>query len=299
MDMRSQIYRSPYLDTKFKIRWDHERLYIGAFIQEKNLWATMTEHDSKLWQENGFEVLMDVDGSMYNYKQAQINVLGTMMDQLRFKSYHDGPGPYSDIDWHPDARKEVFVEGTVNKPGDEDRFWTVEMSFSFKSLAAESTRNQIEPSENEVWFMQFGRSEQSLTVNRQGYYEKRPNTTAKWWSWQPCGTVNLHLVDRWGLVQFKTDSNDKAFVFQKWHIYKALFDLFNALKSYQALNGKYVTTVDELDVPPYLLSRTCVDIPEVKLIRTGNSTGFVGTVRSMYLSHKPAHISDDRYIWFE
>lgn len=259
----------------------------------------MTDHDSMVWKENGFEVLMDVDGSMFNYKQAQINVFGTMMDTLLYKSYLDGPGPFHDLSWHPDARKEIYFEGTINKPGDEDRFWSVEMSFSFRSLAHESSRNQVEPMENEVWFMQFGRSEQPLVVNSAGQYEKMPNSTTQWWSWQPCGTVNLHIQDRWGLVQFKTNKNDKTFIFQKWHIYKALFDLFNALKVYEALNGKYVSAVEELDVPPYLLSRTCVEIPQIRVVHHGNSTGFIGTIRSMYLSHAPAHISEDRYVWFE
>lgn len=297
--MRSEIYQRPYLDTKFKIRWDHERLYIGAYIQEKNLWATMKEHDSMIWKDNGFEVLMDVDGSLFNYKQAQINVHGTMMDQLLYKSYYDGPGPFDDITWHPDARKEIYYEGTINNPRDEDKFWSVEMSFSFKSLATESNRNQAEPLENEVWFTQFGRSEQRLIINADGRYEKKPNSTTDWWAWQPVDTINLHLQDRWGLVQFKTNTDEKEFVFQKWHLYKALFDTFNALKTYEALNGKYSTTVAELDVPPYLLSRTCVDIPEIYLVDRGNYTGFDVTVQSMYLSHKPAHISEDRYVWFE
>ena len=76
----------------FVFRWDDTRLYVGAYLQETDLWATYTEPDSKIFQENGFEMVMDVDGSMFFYKQMQINVLGTMMDQVLIKSPHDEGG---------------------------------------------------------------------------------------------------------------------------------------------------------------------------------------------------------------
>ena len=77
------------------IRWEDSLLYVGAYIQETNLWATFTQQDSELHRENDFEMLMDVDGSMFYYKQIQINVLGTIMDQVLINSPHDkGGGKY-------------------------------------------------------------------------------------------------------------------------------------------------------------------------------------------------------------
>lgn len=308
VDMRSTVYPKPYLDTRFKIRWDSDRMYIGAYIQETKLWATQDTHDSQIWKENGFELLMDVDGSMFNYKQIQINVLGAMMDQVLFKSPWDAPNiTVKSRAWHPDARKEVYAEGTINTPGDEDKYWSVEMTLSFEKLAESSQRVQHNPIENEVWFLQFGRSEQKLVV-KDGNYEKAPNSTTDWWSWGPCDAINLHLQDRWGLVQFKKNVKDKLFKFDKWHIYKSLFDMMDAMKKYKAINGKYTTAIEELDVPPYLLSRTCVDIPEIKLVRRENETildvttapvaDFDITVKSMFISHAPAHIRSDRYVTF-
>jgi len=40
------------------------------FHQERDLWGTLQEHDSSIYTENGFEMLVDVDGSMFNYKQV-------------------------------------------------------------------------------------------------------------------------------------------------------------------------------------------------------------------------------------
>ena len=45
------------------------------FPQERDLWATLQEHDSSIYTENGFEMLVDVDGSMFNYKQVNFWLL--------------------------------------------------------------------------------------------------------------------------------------------------------------------------------------------------------------------------------
>ncbi|XP_052820559.1 uncharacterized protein LOC128246410 [Mya arenaria] len=300
VDMRSVVYPDPYYTTKFKMRWDNDRLYVGAVLQERDFWATNTKHDSNIWQENGFEMLVDVDGTMFNYKQMQINVLGTMMDQVLFKSPYDQIGNESirEKEWHPDARKEVYVDGTVNKPGDIDKYWSVEMALSFDNLKDHSERVQPNPIDDEVCFVQFGRSEQHLE-NVNGEYRKKKNSTTDWWAWQPCDAINLHLQDRWGLVQFKRTLADNEFKFTKWHIYKSLFDMMNGMKKYKALHGRYVNTIEELDIPPYLLSRNCVDIPEIRIEDRNGTKGFDITVKSMFLSHKPAHIREDRYVYFK
>lgn len=307
MDARSVIYPKPYFDTKIKMRWSNDQLYVGAYIQEKNLWATHVQHDANVYKENGFEIFADVDGTMFNYKQILINVLGTMMDQILYKSPWDAHGAnVSSKAWHSDARKAIYVDGTINTPGDTDKFWTVEIALPFSNLSFNSTRTSNTPDNDEVWFMQFGRSEQKLVV-KDGQYQKAPNSKTDWWSWQACDAVNFLLQDRWGLVQFKRNQNDKKFKFKKWHIYKALFDTMNALKRYQGVNGKYTSAVEELDLPPYLLSRTCVDIPNIRLTRRNQTQpdgklklipDFEVTVKSMLFSHTPAHIRSDRYVTF-
>lgn len=285
------------------MRWDNDRLYVGAYIQESNLWATLTTQDAQVFQENDFEVFMDVDGSMFNYKQIQINVLGTMMDQLLYKSPWDAPGvQVKQKLWHPDAQKGVYAEGTVNTPGDDDKYWSVEMSLSFRNLAESSQRPQPMPGDNEAWFMQFGRAEYKLDATN-GNYQKVSGSKPDWWAWQPSDAINLQLQDRWGLVQFKRNLRDKKFKFEKWHIYKALFDSMDAMKRYKAVNGRYTDAIEELDLPPYLLARTCVDIPEIKLVKSKPSVDtmdeFDVTIKSMLISHDPAHIRSDRYVTFK
>ena len=37
-------------------------------------------------------------------------------------------------------------------------------------------------------------------------------------------------ICRWGLVQFRRSMANKKFLFNKWHIYRALFDMLDAMK---------------------------------------------------------------------
>ncbi|XP_052760386.1 uncharacterized protein LOC128203141 [Mya arenaria] len=305
VDIRSSSYPKPKFSTKFKMRWDDERLYIGAYIEDTDLWGTIQGQETGIWQDNMIDILMDVDGSMFNYKQIEINVLGTTLDHILYKSPYDSIGPNpnwtdNDLSWHPDMKKAVYTDGTVNTPGDKDKFWSVELSMTFEQLANRSERVQASPQDNEVWFMQVGRAHHPLEVEN-GTYQKVPNVSFDemgWWAWQPCDAVNFLLQDRWGLVQFKRSTIDNTFNFQKWHLYRALFDMMDGMNKYKAIHGRFVTMIEELDIPPYLMSGVCVEIPEIKVIDRGVYSGFEITVRSKFLSHKPAHINEERYVWF-
>ena len=116
---------------------------------------------------------MDVDGSLFNY---QANVLGTLMDQMLYKSPHDSIDRSTNKtrEWHGEIERTVYTEGTVNLPGDKDKYWSIELAIPFKSLYQNSTRKeQGKPLENEVWIAQFARAQYKLNV-RMGKYEKGP-----------------------------------------------------------------------------------------------------------------------------
>lgn len=299
IDLRSEVYPKPYYVTKFKIRWDNERLYIGAYLEEKDIWAKFTTHDSKIFTENGFDLLLDVDGTLFNYKQVEINARGVAMDILMRKSYWDAAGEkVHDMKWDSGVKRAIYTEGTVNDSSDRDKYWSFEMSLPFTKLAENSRRVQMYPDDNEVWFSQFARPQQQLRVNENGEYEKDPNATILWWVWQPCYTLHGHLQDRWGQIQFKRSLSDRTFKFERWHIYKALFDTLNAMKLYKALNGYYTDVIEELDIPPYLMTRTCVDIPKLDISNRKNNANFNITVKSMLLPNITAFIRSDRFVTF-
>ena len=40
------LYPAPRLGTRVKVRWDDSRLYVGAYIEETDLWGVITEDDT-------------------------------------------------------------------------------------------------------------------------------------------------------------------------------------------------------------------------------------------------------------
>lgn len=45
-DIQGSDYKKPCFKTHVKMRWDDRYLYIGAFLEERDVWANQTEHDS-------------------------------------------------------------------------------------------------------------------------------------------------------------------------------------------------------------------------------------------------------------
>lgn len=46
IDIQGSDWKKPRFRTHAKMRWDDKYLYVGAFLQEKDVWANQTKHDS-------------------------------------------------------------------------------------------------------------------------------------------------------------------------------------------------------------------------------------------------------------
>jgi len=62
----------PRFSTTVKVRWDAHFLYIGAELQEPDVWANLTAHDSVIFRDNDFEVFVDAAGSASYYKEFEV-----------------------------------------------------------------------------------------------------------------------------------------------------------------------------------------------------------------------------------
>ena len=70
-----------------KMLWDDDFLYLFARLQEPDIWASLTEHDDRIYQDNAFEMFIDPDGSTFNYFEFQINANGAVWDLFMPKPY--------------------------------------------------------------------------------------------------------------------------------------------------------------------------------------------------------------------
>ena len=193
MDERLRRYRRdakprPRFQTRAKMLWDDQNLYIGAELSEPNVKATLTQHDSVIFHDNDFEVFLKPPGGAPGYFEFEINALNTSWDLYLDKPYREGGK--ADNSWNiPGLRSSVVVRGTLNDERDTDSGWTMELAIPWRAF---QSRLPVEaPRSGGVWRVNFSRVEWKTGV------AKEDN-----WVWTPQGIVNMHVPDRWGYVHF-------------------------------------------------------------------------------------------------
>lgn len=246
VDIEGGSRPQPRFRTRAKMLWDADRFYLAADMEEPDIWGTLTERDSIIYNDDDFEVFIDPDGDTQLYYELEVNPLGTVFDLLLPRTYRDGGPPI--IAWDiAGLRLAVDVRGTVNHPGDRDEGWTVEMAMPWKILR-EAAQGKRPPRPGEQWRVNFSRVEWQVE-DKDGRYRKRldPATgrplPSDNWVWTPQGVVDIHMPERWGYVQFSgveagagtepfvDDPNDAV----KW----ALRRLYYRQRRFRAANGRY------------------------------------------------------------
>jgi hypothetical protein len=209
VDIEDAAKPKPRFRTHAKLLWDDNYLYIGAEIQEPHVWATLTQHDSVIFQDPDFEVFISPTGGTQPYYEFEMNALNTSWDLLLDKPYMDGGQAHNEWDI-PGLKTAVQVHGTINQPADIDTNWTVEIAFPWSVLSQRAT-HAGPPREGEQWRIDFSRVEWQITTNG-GVYQKVPNTPENNWVWSPTGVIDMHRPEMWGQLQFtrKTDRDAAA-----------------------------------------------------------------------------------------
>jgi poly(3-hydroxybutyrate) depolymerase len=199
VDIQGGAKPAPRLRTRAKLLWDEDYLYVAAELEEPHVWATLTRHDSVIFQDPDFEVFINPNGDTHQYYEFEINALNTSWDLRLDKPYQDDGKARND--WEiPGLKTAVHVRGTLNHPADKDVGWTIELAFPWKVLA-EHARHAGPPAEGEQWRINFSRVEWQVRTNG-GQYQKVPNTPEDNWVWSPQGVVDMHRPEMWGLLQF-------------------------------------------------------------------------------------------------
>jgi len=205
-DIEGDSKPKPRFRTRVKMLWDDQYFYIGAELEEPHVWATLTQHDSVIFQDNDFEVFIDPDGDTLNYYEFEMNALNTGWDLLLDKPYKAGGKAKNE--WEiPGLKTAVHINGTLNDPRDKDIGWTIEIAFPWKVLG-EYARQAAPPREGDEWRVNFSRVEW-LTEIVDGHYHKLPGKKEDNWVWSPQGLIDMHAPEKWGYVQFSRSKSDR------------------------------------------------------------------------------------------
>lgn len=208
VDIEGPARPKPRLRTMVKMLWDDQYFYLGAYLEEPAVWATLTARDSIIYQDNDFEVFIDPDGDTHNYYELEMNALNTVWDLLLVKPYRDG-GPAVHA-WDIQGLKTgVHLMGTLNDPSDRDKAWTVEIALPFAVLKECIPGKPDRPAPGEQWRVNFSRVEYWLETRGGTYAKTKDAGTGQPlpednWTWAPQGVVNIHYPEMWSYVQFSS-----------------------------------------------------------------------------------------------
>jgi hypothetical protein len=297
VDIEGDTRPRPRFRTRVKMVWDDQYFYVAAEMDEPDVWATLTERDSVIFRDNDFEVFIDPDGDTHGYYELEVNALATVWDLLLIKPYRDG-GPAIHAWDITGLKTAVAIRGTLNRPGDRDEGWSVEIAMPWRMLREAAPDHRM-PKAGERWRVNFSRVEWQTDV-ADGRYVKRLEPSSKDphpennWVWSPQGAIDMHLPERWGYVQFSNapaGSGTDAFVEDpnervKW----ALRRLYYRQRRFRDATRAYATTLDALHASDIRVDG--VDFRPVLHATPSlyeiTANGFDGAV---------AHITQDGRVW--
>ncbi len=297
VDIQGGSHPAPRFRTRAKMLWDDEFFYVAAEMEEPDVWGSLTERDSIIFNDNDFEIFIDPDGDTHNYYELEVNALATPWDLMVIKPYRDG-GPAIHAWDIAGLRVGVDVRGTINQPGDRDDGWSVEIAMPW-TILREAVPARKPAQSGDRWRVNFSRVQWLVDV-ADGRYARRlkPGTKDRLpednWVWSPQGTINMHMPERWGYVQFsnlRAGSGTESFVADlnegvKW----ALRRLYYRQRQFHTATGGYATTLERLN--PSDIRVAGVDFQPAM-----HATASLYEITATGVNGAVVHISQDGRVW--
>jgi hypothetical protein len=250
-DIEGDVRPRPSFRTRTKMLWDAAYLYIYAELEEPDLWGTLRQHDTIIYDDNDFEIFINPDNSTHNYFELEINALGTVMDLFMSRPYRNGGK--AQLSWDTQGlQSAVQTKGTLNHPGDVDQGWSVEMAIPLKSLGFWGDGPMGDGSQ---WRINFSRVEWDRDVHggeyiprvRQGTRRRLPEHN---WVWSPQGIIDMHAPEKWAYLQFSSHSGGAdtvAFVVPADKVARdLLWRVYGQQLKYRREQGHYARSLQQL-----------------------------------------------------
>ena len=249
-DIEGDARPKPSLKTHVKMLWDDQYLYIGAELEEPNVWAYVQHHDEVVFRDNDFEVFLNPDNNAKHYFEIETNAIGTIFDLFLPEPYRTGGSAL--VPWNVDGlKKGIHIDGTLNKPGDTDRGWTLELAIPIAEISMGNSPETPQP--GSLWRINFSRVEWDVDA-KDGRYVKRGGPEHNW-VWSPQGVIDMHWPERWGYLVFAgaaTTAGPAAApgADSTWtlplaeHIKNRLWEICYKERAYQSAHGTFTIDIN-------------------------------------------------------
>lgn len=167
---------APKQGTEVRAAWSEEEWRLLFIADDTDPWATMTQRDAPLYEEETIEVFFDSVGDLESYFEIEVNPLGTVLDLVLRKSRS---GYKADRAWQ--------CEGLRTLVRRHDGGWSAEMAIPFASVTNSPPRT------GSRWRANFCRIDRP---SRDGTLPRELT------SWSPPLRANFHTPERFGVIEF-------------------------------------------------------------------------------------------------
>lgn len=164
---------APKQRTWVRSAHDGEEWRVLFDCEDADPWATITERDGPLYNEETVEVFFDPVGDLESYYEIEVNPLGAVLDLVLRRSRSGYKG---DWEWH--------CEGLRTLVRKEEGMWAVEMAIPFAAVGGIPA---------ERWRVNFCRIDHP---SRDGSLPRELS------AWSAPLRANFHTQERFGVVEF-------------------------------------------------------------------------------------------------
>ncbi|KAK9763856.1 hypothetical protein K7432_009120 [Basidiobolus ranarum] len=281
------------MNTRVKIMFDEEYIYVGAQIDEEVIRAKKSYCAGKVWDDNDFQFYLDADRTNTNLKVIKMNALG-LYEALIYDKPPSNKGVGKTWDIKSKFEFKVYTNGKVNDPNwtkVKGGFWSVEWKLhkSLLSNKATSKRDvQGVPAYQNMNFLRTGYNPTSVyplpnqanttstaslffgipPVSNSAALRRRHQVTPRYqFSWTPQYSNDPTNPDLWGHMEFK-DSTNTSLPFVEDPNYPTRFALTQVYYAQQAFasknQGKYANVYAKLNITSEVIGK-CVPVPKIKV----------------------------------
>jgi hypothetical protein len=243
LDIQGPKLPTPRYNTRAKIRYDDNYLYVGAWLEEPNLVATLKQRDSVIYHDNDFEIFINPSGNVHLYQEFEMNAYNTIWNLVMINPYRNG---YNIINPFPlDVKSAVYANGTINDPTDIDCCWSVEVALPFFGLRG-FAETSSPPRSGDTWRINFSRVEWHYKVVNNTYVkEDKPEDN---WVWSPQWVIDMHQPEKWGFVQFAEQEQNFTLPRVAYDVQSVLYWIQQAELEYYATNKRYADNYKDLNI---------------------------------------------------
>ena len=176
--------------TRVRVLWDDTFLYVGAEMDDKDVYAVLTGHNDPTWRDDVFEIFIKPDPKKHHFYEFHVTPLNTRLE-LFFP--RRGFGSLERSYRNMGMKSAVTIEGTLNNWEDIDQGWIAEVAIPFSAFS----KTVSFPEPGSQWRVAFCRYDYSYHLPDSYFRGVELSSSAA------LSKVNFHLHEEYDILRFE------------------------------------------------------------------------------------------------